>query len=110
MKKADWDNFPNYQSFLEFTYRWIDLVIEKLDKNGSLYIFNTPFNCAFICQYLVSKGMIFQNWITWDKRDGMGSAKRRYSTAQETILFLQNQKNILLIMTISEYLMIAPKE
>lgn len=93
MKKADWDNFLNHQSFLEFTYHWIDLVIEKLDKNGSLYIFNTPFNCAFICQYLVSKGMIFQNWITWDKRDGMGGAKRRYSTAQETILFFTKSKN-----------------
>ena len=31
--------------------------------------------------------MIFQNWITWDKRDGLGSAKRKYSNGQETILF-----------------------
>ena len=42
---------------------------------------------AFILQYLVSKKMIFQNWITWDKRDGLGASKRKYSNGQETILF-----------------------
>lgn len=93
LNKADWDSFISHNDFLEFTYRWIDKVLDKLDDNGSIYIFNTPFNCAFICQYLVSKGMIFQNWITWDKRDGMGGAKRRFSTGQETILFFSKSKN-----------------
>jgi site-specific DNA-methyltransferase (adenine-specific) len=61
--------------------------LPKLKQDGSLYIFNTPFNSAFIMQYLVSKGMFFQNWITWDKRDGLGASKRKYSNGQETILF-----------------------
>lgn len=87
MQKANWDSFQTHQDFLDFTFQWLDQVIEKLNKNGSLYVFNTPFNCAYICQYLVSKGLIFQNWITWDKRDGMGAAKRRYAHGQESILF-----------------------
>ena len=87
MKKAEWDTFTSHEAFLEFSHRWIDKVIDKLDKNGSLYIFNTPYNCAFLLPYLVSKGMKYKNWITWDKRDGMGSAKRKYSTGQESILF-----------------------
>lgn len=87
MHKSDWDTFPDTASFLSFTYRWIDELLPKLKPNGSLYIFNTPFNSAFILQYLVSKNMIFQNWITWDKRDGLGSAKRKFSNGQETILF-----------------------
>ena len=58
-----------------------------------MYIFNTPYNSAFILQHLVSQGMIFQNWITWDKRDGLGSAKRKYSNGQETILFFTKGKN-----------------
>ena len=93
MKKADWDTFNSQDEFLKFSYTWIDMAIEKLKKDGSLYIFNTPFNSAFLCQYLVSKGLIFQNWITWDKRDGMGSAKRRYSSGQETILFFTKSIN-----------------
>ncbi|ELA08842.1 DNA modification methylase [Moraxella macacae 0408225] len=93
MNKADWDSFENHESFLNFSYQWLDKAIAKLKPSGSLYVFNTPFNSAFLCQYLVSQGMIFQNWITWDKRDGMGAAKRRYSTGQETILFFTKSKN-----------------
>ena len=34
---------------------------------------------------IVDKGLVFQNWITWDKRDGLASAKRKYVNGQETI-------------------------
>ncbi|MCF7860169.1 site-specific DNA-methyltransferase, partial [Patescibacteria group bacterium] len=87
MSKADWDTFKSHKHFLKFTYKWIDELIPKLKIDGSLYIFNTPFNSAFILQYLIDKGLIFQNWITWDKRDGLGASKRKYSNGQETILF-----------------------
>lgn len=87
MSKADWDTFKSHKDFLDFTYKWIDALLPKLNQNGSLYIFNTPFNSAYILQYLVSKNMIFQNWITWDKRDGLGTSKRKYSNGQESILF-----------------------
>lgn len=87
MSKADWDTFNSQKDFLDFTYKWIDALLPKLKSNGSLYIFNTPFNSAYILQYLVSKNMVFQNWITWDKRDGLGSSKKKYSNGQESILF-----------------------
>ncbi len=87
MSKADWDIFKCHDDFLNFSYQWIDLIIDKLKNTGSLYIFNTPYNSAFILQYLVSKGLIFQNWITWDKRDGLGYSKSKFANGQETILF-----------------------
>lgn len=93
MKKADWDTFKNEKDFFNFTFKWIDALVPKLKNNGSLYIFNTPYNSAFILDYLVKKRLIFQNWITWDKRDGMGGAKRRFSNGQETILFFTKNDN-----------------
>ncbi len=87
LKKADWDAFSSDAAFFEFTYRWIDALLPKLKYTGSVYIFNTPYNSAFIFQHLLKRGMIFQNWITWDKRDGLSGAKRRYSNGQETVLF-----------------------
>lgn len=87
MEKADWDTFKSEKKFFDFTFSWIDKITPKIRKNGSLYIFNTPYNSAFILQYLLSKGLTFQNWITWDKRDGLGGAKQRFSNGQETILF-----------------------
>ncbi|MDE2854987.1 MAG: site-specific DNA-methyltransferase [Chloroflexota bacterium] len=93
MKKAEWDTFESEASFFEFTYSWIDSLIPKIKPDGSLYIFNTPYNSAFILQHLVSRGLFFQNWITWDKRDGMGGARRRFSNGQETILFFTKSRH-----------------
>lgn len=92
MKKAEWDTFKNQKAFLDFTYKWIDALIPTLKDTASIYIFNTPFNSAYILQYLVSKGLIFQNWITWDKRDGFNSSTKRYTHGQETILFFSKSK------------------
>lgn len=92
MNKADWDKFKSEREFFNFTFSWIDALIPKLKDNASLYIFNTPYNSAFILQHLVGRGLYFQNWITWDKRDGMGGAHRRFGSGQETILFFVNSK------------------
>lgn len=87
LRKAEWDTFGSDAEFFDFTFAWIDALIPKLQQHGSLYIFNTPYNSAFILRHLVARGLLFQNWITWDKRDGMGGARRRFSNGQETILF-----------------------
>lgn len=92
MKKAEWDTFTSQQDFMDFTKKWLDLVIQKLKDTGSLYVFNTPFNCAYILTYLVEKGLIFQNWITWDKRDGLGTSTKKYANGQESILFFTKSK------------------
>lgn len=93
MRKDHWDRFKSESDFFEFTYAWIDVMLPKLKDHASLYIFNTPYNAAFILRHLVERGLIFQNWITWDKRDGMGGARRRFSNGQETILFFTKGKN-----------------
>lgn len=87
MSKASWDTFSTHDEFMQFTQTWIDALIPKLKKTGSVYIFNTPFNCAFILQYLLQCGLLFQNWITWDKRDGLGTSTKKYANGQESILF-----------------------
>lgn len=95
LNKGEWDSFKSHKHFLDFTYKWIDELIPKIKDNGSIYIFNTPYNCAYILQYLVGKGLNFQNWITWDKRDGLSYVKSKYLNGQETILFFtKGNKNI----------------
>lgn len=87
LNKANWDEFESHEQFLQFTFDWIDALIPKLKINSSIYIFNTPYNCAFILHHLLKHNLTLQNWITWDKRDGLASAKRKYVNGQETILF-----------------------
>lgn len=88
LKKAHWDNFRDEGEFYKFTFTWLDRLIPKLKIGGSLYVFNTPLHSAYILCHLLERGLKFQNWITWDKRDGLCGAKRRYNSGQETILFL----------------------
>lgn len=93
LKKAKWDTFNSDQAFLSFTYAWIDALLPTLKKSGSVYIFNTPRNAAYILKYLDNKGLYFQNWITWDKRDGFSATKKKFVPTQETILFYSKSKN-----------------
>lgn len=87
MGKGEWDSFGNHAEFMRFTRNWIGALLPKIRDGGAVYIFNSPYNCAFILPHLVECGMMFQNWITWDKRDGIASAKSRFVPNQEALLF-----------------------
>lgn len=88
LKKAEWDTFVSDQEFLNFTFNWIKQVVPKIKPGGSFYIFNTPRNSAHILGYLESLGLSFQNWITWNKKDGFTSTKKKFLPEQETIVFV----------------------
>jgi len=94
LKKADWDTFSSDEEFFNFTKRWIDLVTPKLKEGAAFYVFNTPRNCAYILQHLESRGYKFQNWITWNKKDGFTSTKKKFLPEQETILFVTKGSGI----------------
>jgi len=56
MGKGDWDLFRTDGDFFHFTERWIDGFLPKMKSTGSFYIFNNPFNSAYILQMLVARG------------------------------------------------------
>ncbi len=87
LHQGDWDTFTSAEDFINFTYKYLDKVIFTLKPSGSLYIFNTAFNSAFILTHLCSKGLKYKNWITWYKKDGFSACRKRFCNNQETILF-----------------------
>lgn len=86
LNQCDWDTFDSAEAFMSFTERYLKKVIQALKPTGSLYIFNTAFNSALILNFLYSQGMCYKNWITWYKKDGFSSCRKRYTNNQETIL------------------------
>lgn len=92
LSQGDWDTFKSHNEFMKFTKRYLDLVIKKLKNNGSLYIFNTAFNSAFILTYLVEAGLDYRNWIVWYKKDGFSACKKKFVNSQETILYFTKSK------------------
>lgn len=93
LNKGDWDIFESQKVFLDFTRRYLKLVYKKLKDTGSLYIFNTALNSAFILAILQNElKMIYQNWIVWYKKDGFSVSKSKFVNNQETILFFTKTK------------------
>lgn len=88
LKKADWDTFSSDEAFFNFTFNWIKQIEPKLKPGGGFYIFNTPRNSAHILAYLETLGFTFQNWITWNKKDGFTSTKKKFLPEQETIVYV----------------------
>ncbi len=87
MRKDKWDTFKTEKEYFDFTFLWLDAVLEKLKQTASLYLFNNAFNAAITLNYLKEKAIIFKNWITWYKKDGFSATKKKYVNNQETILY-----------------------
>ena len=92
LKVDEWDIFSSEDEFLSFSFLWIEKMLKKLKKTASFYIFNTPYNSALFLNFLKDKA-IFQNFITWYKKDGMSASKKRFNNNQESILFFTMGKN-----------------
>ena len=93
LKKNEWDTFENEKIYFDFTENWLNALIPKLKSNASIYIFNTAYNSALILNYLKDSVLKFRNWITWYKKDGFSSTKKKYVNTQETILFYTKSDN-----------------
>ena len=87
-----WDKFKSDSDYWKFMYKWISFAIKKLKDNGSIYIFNNQKNSAILLTYLLKKGVHFNNWITWYKKDGFHPTKTKFVNNQETILFMSKGK------------------
>lgn len=93
MKKCKWDTFKSEEDYFSFMMRWIDKLIPKLKDSASLYLFNNAYNSAILLSNLTNKNLIFKNWITWYKKDGLGTTKKKYVNMQETILYYTKSAN-----------------
>jgi len=82
-----WDFFENEKKYFEFIENFLVCAIPKLKETGSIYLFNNAYNSAHILQILLKNNLRFQNWITWYKKDGFTSFKKKYNRTQETCLF-----------------------
>src|SRR3989338_10615301 len=75
------------KEYLEWTYKWINLVIPKLKDTGSLYIFLSWQYSPEIFSYIKTK-MPMINEIIWYRRvPSMGGSTRKFSSVHDNIGF-----------------------
>lgn len=79
--------------FLKWTEAWLSLLMPKIKRAGSLYIFATWRYSPEIFVFLKYK-MTMINEIIWDRRvPSMGGSTRRYSSVHDTIGFFVKSKD-----------------
>lgn len=82
-----------YEQFMEWTKKWIDLIVPKIKPTGSFYIFATWRYSPEIFVYLKSK-MNMINEIIWDRKvPSMGGSTRRFSSVHDTIGLFAKSKD-----------------
>ncbi|RZV18340.1 adenine-specific DNA-methyltransferase [Aliarcobacter butzleri] len=85
-----WDNEKDY---IEWCYQWIDLCINKLKKNGSMYIMTSTEAMPYFDIYIRKKMKILSR-IVWSYDSSGVQAKKYYGSLYEPILFcVKNESN-----------------
>lgn len=87
------DRWENDQEYLRWCYLWIDLLLEKLKDNGSLYIMTSTQFMPYFDIYLRNKLDILSR-IVWAYDSSSVQAKKYFGSMYEPILFcVKDKKN-----------------
>lgn len=87
------DKWNSDEDYLDWCYKWIDICIKKLKKNGSLYIMTSTQFMPYFDIYIRSKLEILSR-IVWNYDSSGVQAKNYYGSMYEPILFcVKDKKN-----------------
>lgn len=89
-----WDK----HDFVEFTERWVELIVRKMAPNGTMWAFMAKDNAftwsgckkGFV-NILEEYGTVhMENWVTWARQKGRGSSKHLKSQREELFHFTKD--------------------
>ncbi len=86
------DKWKSDEDYLNWCYQWIDLLLNKLKNNGSLYIMTSTQFMPYFDIYLRNKIEILSR-IIWSYDSSGVQAKKYYGSMYEPILFCVKDKN-----------------
>lgn len=85
-----WDDSQATADYLEFTYQWLDLCIERLAEHGSLWV-NIPDTwAAEIVIHLKQRGLKMVNWCVWHYRFGQNTNGRFINSKVHALYFMKD--------------------
>lgn len=80
------------EDYIHWCYKWIDLCIDKLKKNGSMYIMTSTEAMPYFDLY-IRKKMAILSRIIWHYDSSGVQAKKYYGSLYEPILFCVKDKS-----------------
>lgn len=90
--KTTKDKWKTDKEYLDWSYSWIDLCINKLSKSGSMYIMTSTQFMPYFDIYIRSKLKILSRIVWYYDSSGV-QAKKYYGSMYEPILFCVKDEN-----------------
>lgn len=86
------DQWSSEENYVEWCYQWLDLCINKLKKNGSIYVMSSTQAMPYLDLYLRKKITVLSRIVWYYDSSGV-QAKKYYGSLWEPILFCVKDKN-----------------
>jgi len=86
------DKWDSDQSYLEWSYQWLELCVKKLKDNGSLYVMTSTQNMPYFDIFLRERVNILSRIIWYYDSSGV-QAKNYFGSLYEPILYCVKDKN-----------------
>jgi len=86
------EKWNSEEEYIEWSYQWIDLCIDKLKNNGSMYIMTSTEAMPYFDIYIRKKIKILSR-IVWTYDSSGVQAKKYYGSLYEPILFCVKNKS-----------------
>lgn len=85
-----WDDAQSDETYLDFTYQWLDLAVERLAAHGALWV-NIPDTwAAEIVVHLKKHGLHMVNWCVWHYRFGQNTRNRFINSKVHALYFMKD--------------------
>ena len=87
------DKWPSEEEYVKWCYRWLDLCIQKLKPNGSMYVMCSTRCMPYLDLYLRNR-MTIKSRIVWYYDSSGVQARTHFGSLYEPILFaVKDEKN-----------------
>jgi len=85
---TNYQDNKNFDDYINWTNKWINITFKKLRDGGSFYYMNYPRNCAYVqVKTDIDKLMKYRKTIRWCYESSVGMSPYNYTTASRDILF-----------------------
>ncbi|NLW07814.1 MAG: site-specific DNA-methyltransferase [Clostridia bacterium] len=89
----DWDDFPSFESYDQFTYEWLKACKRVLKDTGTIWVIGTYHNIFRVGKIMADLGFWTLNDIVWVKTNPMPNFRGvRFTNAHETLIWAKKSK------------------
>lgn len=89
----EWDQFPSFEAYDAFTYRWLSACRRVLKSTGTIWVIGTYHNIYRVGAILQNLGYWILNDVVWIKSNPMPNFRGvRFTNAQESLIWAQKRR------------------